>query len=123
MGGINPAATSPLDRRMAGDEDAGLEEAHLVSEDMDVEGAAAGGVGDADHALVGDAALEFQHRAVGGEGQRSQGGPLLGEGRVDDAASGGVRPGVGDAIEPGAEMDIEVVEIAEGRPEEEVSPM
>ena len=73
--------------------------------------------------LVGDAALELQHRAVGGEGQRPQDGPLLGEGLVDDAAGGGVRPGVGDAIEPGAELDVEVVEIAEGRAEEEVPRM
>ena len=120
-------AAASFERRMAGDEPPGFEDAHLVGEDMDVEDAAAGRVGnavqiaaDADHALVRDAALE----------------PATPPGRARGATAAAAAaprrkpPGrrarwwracwVGDAVEPVAELAVEVIEIAERATEEEV---
>ena len=38
---------------------------------------------------------------------------FLGEGFVDDALRGGVDTGIGDVVEPTAELSVEIVEVAE----------
>ena len=45
---------------------------------------------------------------------------FLGEGFVDDALRGGVDTGIGDVVEPTAELSVEIVEVAERTAEEEV---
>ena len=109
------------------DERAVFEDANLISKYVDIEDTAACGVGhaveiaaDADHALVGEASFELQHRTISGKRQRLERRLFFGEGLVDDALRGCVHTWIGDRIEPAAELDVEVVEIAERSTEEEV---
>ncbi len=90
MGGIETPLVAPLERRVTGNESAGLEDADLIGKNMNVEDAAAGRVrhaveiaADAHHAFVGDPPFEFENRPIRGERQRLQGRLFLGEGLVE----------------------------------------
>ena len=127
MGGIDPLAAAPVQRRVRGDQLAGLVDPDLVGQHVHLEDAAPRGVGhavevaaDAHHALVADAPLEPEHGAVRRERQRLEGRPLLGERLRDDPLGRGVDPRVGDGVEPVPQLGVEVLEVAERAGEEEV---
>jgi hypothetical protein len=127
MGGIETPLVAPLERRVTGNESAGLEDADLIGKNMNVEDAAARRVrhaveiaADAHHAFVGDPPFEFENRPIRGERQGLQGRLFLGEGLVDDALRGCVHARIGDRVEPMPQLGVEIVEVAKGAAEEEV---
>ena len=94
---IGAALVAAFEQRMAGDQQAVLEDPHLPRVVLDLDDALPGGVGNAveiaadrDHALVADPPLDGEHRAVRDGGMGDEGGLLLGEVLLDDAAGGGV---------------------------------
>ena len=130
MGGIETPLVAPLERRVTGNESAGLEDADLIGKNMNVEDAAARRVrhaveiaADAHHAFVGDPPFEFENRPIRGERQGLQGRLFLGEGLVDDALRGCVHARIGDRVEPMPQLGVEIVEVAKGAAEEEVLAM
>jgi len=94
MGGVETPLVAPLERRVTGNESAGLEDADHIGKNMNVEDAAAGRIrhaveiaADAHHAFVGDPPFEFENRPIRGERQRLQGRLFFGEGLIDDGAA------------------------------------
>ena len=127
MIGVDMFVVAAFERSMRGDENAVVEDANLVGEDVDVEDAAARRVrhaveiaADAHHALVRDASFELQDCPIRREWQRLQRGLLLGKGFVDDALRGRVDAWVRNGVEPMAELRVEIIEVAERAAEEEV---
>jgi len=98
---IGAALVAAFEQRMAGDQPAVLEDPHLPRVVLDLDDALPGGVRDAveiaadrDHSLVADPPLDGEHRAVRDGRMGDEGGLLLGEVLLDDAAGGGMDPGV-----------------------------
>ena len=127
MTGGNTALAAPVEDRVAGDEPAVLEDVDLRRGQLHLHRAPADAVGhgvevaaDRDHALAGDATLQGQHGVERADRQRSQRAPLLGEVLEHDAACRAMQPAVGDLVEPLAELQVEVVEVAEAAGQEEV---
>ena len=127
MIGVDVFVVAAFERSMRGDENAVLEDANLVGEDVDVEDAATRRVrhaveiaADAHHAFVRDAPFELQDCPIRRERQRVQRRPLLSKGFVDDALRGRVDAWVRDGVEPVAELRVEIIEVAERAAEEEV---
>lgn len=121
------ALAMAIDHGMDGDDCALLKDPDFVGRAVYFDRAATGRVGHAveiavnrDHAVLGDAALQAQHRLERSGGQRLEAGALLGEVVTDDAMGGGVHPGIGDLVEPLAELSIEIIAVAEAAAEEEV---
>ena len=75
---------------------------------------------DARHVFMRDPPFQLENRAERRQRQRFEVRLLLGEGLIDDALSRGVHARIGYAIEPITQLDIQIVEIAEGAGEEEV---
>jgi hypothetical protein len=114
---------------MAGHQFTVLEDPDLVGKRVDLNHSFRRGVGnaveiaaDADHAIVGDAALEREGATEGNRRHGLEGGFLLGKRLVHHPPRGGVGPRVGNRVEPVPKLDVEVVEIAEAAGEEEVLP-
>ena len=124
---VDTRVVAAFEGNMDGHNGAVLEDADLIGADVDVEDAPTGRVrhaveiaGNAHHALVRDAPFELENRSVGRERQRFEMRLFLGEGFVDDALRGGVDTGIGDVVEPTAELSVEIIEVAERTAEEEV---
>ena len=127
MSRVETPLAAPLERRVAGDEGAGLEDADFIGENMNVEDAAARRVrhaveiaADAHHAFVGDSPFELKNRPIRGERQGLQGRLFFGEGLIDDALRGCVHARIGGCIEPMPQLDVEIIEITKGAAEKEV---
>ncbi len=112
---------------MSGDQRAVIEDADLVGQRMHLDGSAPGRIrdavkiaADADHALARDAALQTQHRPERYQRQWPQMQLLLGESFVDDPAGGRVHARVGHAVQPAAQLFVEIRQIAEAAGQEEV---
>ncbi len=125
LGDTAPAAA--IEHGMGGNQPAILEDVHLRGGDLDLDGAAAGAVGDGveiaadrDHPLVGDAAPEAEDGVERPGRQTLEGGPLIGEVLDDDPPRGAVQAAVGHLVEPLGELGVQVVEVAEAAGEEEV---
>ena len=121
------ALAAAVDHGVHGDDSALLEDPDLVGGAVHLDGAPPGRVGhavevaiDGDHAVLSDAALQTQHGLERPGWQRLQAGPLLGEVLADHPVRGGVHAGIGHLVEPLAELDVEVVAVAEAPTEEEV---
>jgi len=129
MTGFDATLVASLQHWMDRDEVAILEDADLVGEGVNFDGASAGRIrhavgiaADADHALARDAAHQAKHSAEWRHRQWAQVRAFFGEGLVDDALRRGVAARVGDGVEPMAELAVEIVEIAERPRQKEILP-
>jgi hypothetical protein len=127
MAGDDAALATAVQDGMGGDDATLLEDANLVGHAVHFDRATAHGVRHAveiavhgHHAVTGDAPLQPQHRLEGSGRQRLQAGAFLGEVLADHAACGGVNAGIGDLVEPLAELVVEVGQVAKAAAEEEV---
>lgn len=127
MSGDDAALATSVHHGMNGNDLALLEDTHLVGGAVHLDGPAPSGVGhaveiaaDGDHAVLSNPALQPQHGLERAGRQRLQAGTLLGKVLADHAACCGMNTGIGDVVEPLAELLIEVVEVAEVASEEEV---
>jgi len=125
--GDDAALAAAVEDGMDGDDLAILDDADLVGGTLHLDGPAPCGVGHAvkvaihgHHAVPGDAPLQPQHGLERPGWERLQAGALLGKVLADYALRGGVGAGVGDLVEPLAELVVEVAEVAEAAGEEEV---
>ena len=75
---------------------------------------------DADHALLRDTTFQAQHCPERCQRQWPQMQLLLGEGFVDDPAGSRVHARVGHAVQPAAQLLVELRQIAEAAGQEEV---
>ena len=69
---------------------------------------------------MADATFQLQHRIEAPRWQRLQLRPLRGEGFDDDPLRGAMNTNVGDSFQPFDELGIELFQIPEGPPQEEV---
>ncbi|GAB6843684.1 hypothetical protein HNR00_001210 [Methylorubrum rhodinum] len=69
---------------------------------------------------MADAPLQLEHGIEGYGRQRLQLGLLGGEGLRDDPLRGAVQSDVGDGVEPGPQLGVQIVEVAERARQEEV---
>ena len=120
-----PAAAG--ENRMSGDQVPCLEDADLGGQDLDLDGAPAGAVGDGievaaerDHAVLGDPPLQLEDGSEGDRRRRQERRLLRGEGLGHHAPGGAMDAEVGDLVQPVPELAVQVVEIAETAALEEV---
>ena len=125
MSGDDPALAAAVEHRMDGDDLAVLEDTDLGGGAVHFDQAAARAIGhaveiaaDRDHAVAGDAPLEPQDALERARQQRLQCRALLGEMLGDDTLGGGVDTGVGDLVEPLAELIVEILKVAKAAAEE-----
>lgn len=127
MAGSDPALMTAFQDRVGGDQRTVLEDADLLGERVHLHRPPSRRVRHAvevaayaHHALVRDPPLQAQDRPERCQRQRLQSRLLFGQGLVDDPLRGGVPPRVGHRAEPGAQLGIEVVEVARAAGEEKV---
>jgi hypothetical protein len=126
MARIEPLLAPPLQWQMRSYKLAVLEDADLVRQDVHIEDAPPCGVrhaveiaADAHHAFMRSSPLEAEHGSVGHAGQGLK-RRSFGEGLIDDPLGRCVHAGVGDRVEPMAELVVEILEIAKDAAEKEV---
>ena len=127
MSGGDAAATTAFQHRMNGDQVSVLENANLAGGAVDLDDPAAGCIGHAveiavqrDHAVASDTPLELQHRLERSGGQRLEMRQFLGEVFGDNPPRGGMGSRIGDLIQPGSELQVQILEVTEAATQEKV---
>lgn len=129
MAGIDTLLVLALEHRVASDQLCVLEDAHLCRVVLHLDDPAPGGVRhavlvapDGDHALLANPALDRQGRVIGLGWQGNEMRLFFGKMFIHDPLRGGMDPRIGDGHAPILELGVQVVEVTEAAPQEEVLP-
>ncbi len=129
MAGIDPTLVLAFQHRVDCDQCAVLEDANLDRMVLDFDNPAPCGVGNTvliaayrDHALLADPPLHGQNRFIRVRGQSQKIRCLFGKMLIHDPLCGRMLPRVGDGRAPFLELGIQIFNVAEAAPQEEVLP-